>query len=320
MSADKHLLVKRYLQQHSLVESNIKSFNDFIERRIQAIVSELNETIPQEEVKIKFGKIRIGKPNIIEADGSLAQISPVEARLRNLTYSAPIYVEITVNFGDNSDSAEVEIGRIPVIVKSNICNTHELNKEQMQEQLMDPLDPGGYFMVNGNERVIVMAEDLAPNQPFIEEGRKGLTLRIFSQRGSYRIPTTIAETSDGILDVTFSRLKNIPAIVLIKALGMMTESEIAKYIGKQDDTVIVNLYEYAKIQQPRDAFMMIAELAGIQGTEKEILERVKQRIDSYFLPHIGLTKESRMEKAITLCKLLKQFLQAKNDKTLRTDK
>ena len=320
MSADKHLLVKRYLQQHSLVESNIKSFNDFIERRIQAIVSELNETIPQEEVKIKFGKIRIGKPNIIEADGSLAQINPVEARLRKLTYSAPIYVEITVNFGDNSDSAEVEIGRIPVIVKSNICNTHGLNKEQLQEQLMDPLDPGGYFIVNGNERVIVMAEDLAPNQPFVEEGRKGLMLRMFSQRGPYRIPTTISETSDGVLEVTFSRLKNIPAIVVIKSLGMLTEAEIAKYIGKQDDTVIVNLYEYAKVQQPKDAFMMIAELAGIQGTEKEILERVKQRIDSYFLPHIGLTKESRIEKAVTLCKLLKQFLHAKNDKMLRTDK
>ncbi len=320
MNADNHLLVKRYLQQHSLVESNIRSFNDFVERRIQSIVTELNDTIPQEEVKIKFGKIRIGKPNIIEADGSLAQISPVEARLRKLTYSAPIYVEINVNFGENSDSAEVEIGRIPIIVKSNICNTHGLGKEQLQEQLMDPLDPGGYFIVNGNERVIVMAEDLAPNQPFIDEGRRGLLLRMFSQRGPYRIPTTVSETADGLLEVTFSRLKNIPAIVVIKALGMLAEAEIAKYIGKQDDTVIVNLYEFAKVQQSKDAFMMIAELSGIQGTEKEILERVKQRIDSYLLPHIGLTKESRMEKAITLCKLVKQFLQAKNDKTLRTDK
>src|SRR3990167_9044807 len=132
-----------------------------------------------------------------------------------------------------------------------------------------------------------MAEDLAPNQPFIEEGRRGLSLRMFSQRGPYRIPTTISETADGILETTFSRLKNIPAIMIIKALGMLTESEIAKNIGRQDDTVIVNLYEYAKVQQPKDAYMMIAELSGIQGTEKEILDRVKQRIDSYFLPHIG---------------------------------
>ena len=320
MSSDKHILIKKYLQQHSLVESNIRSFNDFVERRMQQIVYELNETIPQEEVQIKFGKIRVGNPNITEADGSISELNPTEARLRKLTYSAPIYVEITVNFGDNSDSAEVEIGRIPIIVKSNACNTKGLTKEELRSNFMDPLDPGGYFIVNGNERVIVMAEDLAPNQPFIEDGRRGLTLRMFSQRGPYRIPTTVAETADGILDVTFSRLKNIPAIILIKALGMLTEAEIAKNIGKQDDTVIVNLYEYAKVQQSKDAFMMIAELAGIQGTEKEILDRVKQRVDSYLLPHIGLTKESRTEKAVTLCKLLKEFLQAKADPSLRTDK
>lgn len=320
MSHDKHILIKKYLQQHSLVESSIKSFNDFVSRRMQQIVYELNDTIPQEEVKIKFGKIRIGKPNVTESDGSISAISPAEARLRKLTYSAPIYVEITVNFGSNSDSAEVEIGRIPVIVKSDTCNTHGMSREELRNNLMDPLDPGGYFVVNGNERVIVMAEDLAPNQPFIEEGRRGLTLRMFSQRGPYRIPTTVSETADGVLEVTFSRLKNIPAIVVIKALGMLTESEIAKHIGRQDDTVIVNLYEYAKIQQPKDAYMAVAELAGIQGTEKEILDRVKQRIDSYFLPHIGLTKESRTEKAINLCKMIKQFLQAKQDASLRTDK
>ena len=320
MSTDKHILIKKYLQQHSLVESSIRSFNDFIGRRMQQIVYELNDTIPQEEVKIKFGKIRIGKPNVTESDGSISMISPAEARLRKLTYSAPIYVEIMVNFGNNSDSAEVEIGRIPVIVKSDICNTHGMSREELRSTLMDPLDPGGYFVVNGNERVIVMAEDLAPNQPFIEEGRRGLTTRMFSQRGPYRIPTTVSETADGILEVTFSRLKNIPAIVVIKALGMLTEAEIAKHIGRQDDTVIVNLYEYAKVLQPKDAYMIIAELAGIQGTEKEILDRVKQRIDSYFLPHIGLTKEYRIEKAINLCKMIKQFLQAKQDCSLRTDK
>jgi DNA-directed RNA polymerase subunit B len=320
MNTDKHILIKKYLQQHSLVESNIRSYNDFIERKIQQIVNELNDTVPQEEVQIRFGKIRVGKPNIIEADGSISSIGPTEARLRKLTYSAPIYVEITVNFGDNSDSAEVEIGRIPVIVRSNSCNTHGLSKDELRAEFMDPLDPGGYFIVNGNERVIVMTEDLAPNIPFIEEGRRGLTLRMFSQRGPYRIPTTVSETSDGILEVTFSRLKNIPAIVLIKALGMLTEAEIAKHIGKQDDTVIVNLYEYAKVSHPKDALMIIAELSGIQGTEKEILDRVKQRVDSYFLPHIGLTKENRTEKAITLCKMLKEFLQAKQDPSLRSDK
>lgn len=314
--------IKKYLEQHSLVESNILSFNNFINNRMQQIVSELNENINnnEEDVEIKLGKIRIEKPNIVEADGSMSVVTPINARLRSLTYSAPIYVELSIKYGNQTDSAEVEIGRIPVMVKSCICNTHNMSKEDLTQNYMDPLDPGGYFIVNGNERIMVMNEDLAANQPFIEEGRLGLTLKVFSQRGSYRIPTTISETKDGILELTFSRLKNIPAIVLLKVLGMTKEAEIAKNVGHENDCLIVNLYEYANLQNSDDAITYIAEKAGIQGTKKEIITRVKQRVDSFLLPHIGTDKASRLEKALTLCKLIRIYLRAKENKNLRTDK
>ena len=316
----RNILVKKYLEQHSLVESNLLSFNDFIQNKMQQIVSELNDNINNEEVEIKLGKIRMEKPNIIESDGSSSLVTPTTARLRNLTYSAQVYLELTINYGGQTDSSEVEIGRIPIMVRSLGCNTYGMTREQLREQYMDPLDPGGYFIINGNERVMVMSEDLAANQPFIEEGRLGLTLRVFSQRGSYRIPTTISETNDGILEVTFSRLKNIPAVIMLKALGLTKESDIAKYIGQENDCLIVNLYEFAKIQSSEDAMIYIAEKSGIQGTKKEILDRVKQRIDSFFLPHIGLDKTSRSEKAITLSRLIRTYMKAKENDSIRTDK
>jgi len=321
MQEQRNILIKKYLEQHSLVESNILSFNDFIRNKMQQIVSELNENInAEEELEIKLGKIRIESPNIIEADGSTSIVTPSIARLRSLTYSAPVFVELTIKYGNQTDSAEVEIGRIPIMVKSSACNTYNMSKEELLENYMDPLDPGGYFIVNGNERVMVMNEDLAANQPFIEEGRLGLTLKIFSQRGSYRIPTTISETKEGILEVTFSRLKNIPAIVLLKVLGMTKEAEIAKNIDYENDCLIVNMYEFANLQSSDDAIDYIAEKAGIQGTKKEIVTRVKQRVDSFLLPHIGVGKNARLEKAVTLCKLLRLYLKAKEDKKLRTDK
>jgi DNA-directed RNA polymerase subunit B len=321
MQEQLNIPIKKYLEQHSLVESNLISFNDFIGNRIQHIVSELNENINnEEEVEIRLGKIRIEKPNIVEADGSASIVTPTIARLRSLTYSAPVFIELTVKYGNQTDSSEVEIGRIPIMVRSSACNTYGMGKEVLVENYMDPLDPGGYFIVNGNERVMVMNEDLAANQPFIEEGRLGLTLKIFSQRGSYRIPTTISETKEGILELTFSRLKNIPAIVLLKVLGMTKEAEIAKNIGHENDCLIVNLYEFANLQTSDDAITYIAEKAGIQGTKKEIIARVKQRVDSFLLPHIGTDKNSRIEKALTMCKLLRLYLRAKENKNLRTDK
>lgn len=316
---DKHILVKKYLEQHSLVESNILSFNDFVDNRMQQIVNEVGKSLPTEDVKLELGKISIGKPNIIEADGSTHDTLPAEARLRNLTYSAPLYLEISIKSGSESEKSCVEIGRIPIMVKSKYCHLFEISRDKLVENYIDYADPGGYFIINGNERVLVMIEDLAPNQPFIEKSAKikgGITLRLFSQRGAYRIPTSLSESSEGLLKITFSRFRDVPAVPLIKALGITEDSAIAKYIGKECDTLIVNLYEYAHLQNAHDALLFIAEQSGLQGTKKEVLDKTKSRIDSYFLPHIGVNPENRVEKAITLCKLIKQCLLSKESRAI----
>src|SRR3990172_8146154 len=187
MKAEKHTIVKKYLEKHSLVESNIISFNNFIEKRMQEIVDEISETISKEDFEVILGKIKVGKPKIIESDGSSSLVMPYEARLRNLTYSAPITLEITIKKDGQIDSENVEIGRIPIMVGSKACNTYGMSKEELVKNYNDPLDTGGYFIINGNERVMVMSEDLAENQPFIEESSKGiLHLRLFSSKGTYR--------------------------------------------------------------------------------------------------------------------------------------
>ncbi len=321
MKNKEHLIVEKYLKEHSLVESNIISFNNFIDIKMQEIVDDLSKNINNEgEVEIQLGKIRTGKPNIIEADGSVSRITPAEARIRGLTYSAPIYLEITTKQGNQIETNEVEVGRIPIMVKSKLCHTANMSKEELMDEFIDPQDTGGYFIINGNERVMIMTEDLATNKPFIETSKGKLTLRLFSSRGAYRIPLSISETKEGIIELSFSRFKNIPAIIVLKALGMTKESDIAKYIKKETDSLIVNLYEFAKIPTSEEAMMEIAQNTALQGTKKEILDRVKQRIDSYFLPHIGLDKGARIKKAITLCKLIKQFLNAKENPKIRTDK
>jgi len=288
---------------------------------MQEIVNEISETIDKEDFEITLGKIAVGKPRVIEADGSSSLITPSEARMRNLTYAAPVTLEITVKKDDQVDSEIVEIGKIPIMVKSKACNSNGMSRDELIKSYHDPLDPGGYFIIRGNERVMVMAEDLAENQPFIEsDSRRGLSLKLFSLKGTYRIPVLISESKEGIFEVSFSKLKDIPAVIILKALGMTRESDIQKYLGKETDSVIVNLYEFVNVATKEDAMMYISEKANLQGTKKEILDRVRQRIDSYLFPHIGQKKEDRMKKAVTLCKLIKQFLIAKENPSLRTDK
>jgi DNA-directed RNA polymerase subunit B" len=136
MRNNNHLVVKKYLEGHSLVESNIISFNEFLEHRMQEIVSEISEGLANEEFEISLGKISIEKPKVIEADGSSSLIMPYEARLRNLTYSAPVTLEITIRKGDQVDSETVEIGKIPIMVKSKACNTCGMNNDQLVENFL----------------------------------------------------------------------------------------------------------------------------------------------------------------------------------------
>lgn len=318
-----HILVKEYLKNYSLVESNLRSFNDFVENKMQEIVNELSAEIPTEDFEIKLGKISVGKPNLVESDGSVKYLTPAEARLRNLTYSSPISLDMSINYSGQTESAEVQLGRIPVMIKSKVCNLYGLSEQELIDNYVDPKDPGGYFLINGNERVMVMSEDLASNQPFIEwqKTKNRLMLRLFSQRGAYKIPISLMESTTGLLELSFSRFRDIPAIVLLKALGLNSDAEISRLIGKQTDNLIVNLYEFAEINSQNDALMWIAEKTSLQGTTKEILDRVKQRIDSYFMPHIGLDKDDRIEKAKTLCKFIKQYYVAKqSSKDTITDK
>src|SRR3989344_8447248 len=100
---DKHsrILVERYFDEKSFVASDIASFNSFVDNELQKIIDENKVVeptiIPQnvDEFKIKLDKIWITKPEIIEADGSKKPILPSEARLRKITYAAPIFLEVS---------------------------------------------------------------------------------------------------------------------------------------------------------------------------------------------------------------------------------
>ena len=104
-------LLKKYFDYHSFTDHNIKSFNKFIKYGMQRVVDEVGEIVPDilpigvRDLKIKLGKIWVEKPMIKEADGSRRKIYPMEARMRNLTYEAPILLEMSiVQGGEEKDS------------------------------------------------------------------------------------------------------------------------------------------------------------------------------------------------------------------------
>ena len=318
-------LIKSYFEKHSFVESNIKSFNNFMEKGIQKIIDDTQDVLPTiipsevKEFKIKLGKIEVEKPQIVESDGSKRKIYPTEARLRKLTYSAPIYLSVSaVIDGVERESFKALIGKIPVMIKSKYCNLHGLSDEKLAEYHEDSNDPGGYFILNGNERVLIIVEDLASNKFFVEKNKVGpspFVGKVYSEKGSYRIPHLIEQMRTGTIYLTVTRFSRVPIIAMIKALGLVKDEDIAKFISgeEQHDDIFINLYETVELKTQDDAIEFLAKKIGI-AQQDDRKKRILDMFDKYVLPHVGSTKDTRILKAYNFCKYVKKFLMiAKED-------
>jgi len=315
---NRSVLVKKYFEEQKFVESNIKSFNNFIEKGMQEVVDDTKEVEPAiiphniEKFKIKFGKIKIGYPEITEADGSRRRIFPMEARLRKLTYSALVMLEVSTYINDvQRESFTAEIGRIPIMLKSKYCNLSGLNKEDLTKKGEDPFDPGGYFIINGTEKVVVTVEDLASNIFSVDKSPKGYKGRIFSAKGSYKIPHDFEKGKDGLYCISFTRVKKIPIIVIIKALGLLKDEEIMRLVsGERDyEEILLNFYGFVDMKTQEETLDYVARKSGMTQIKEVRVERIKEMLDKYLLPHIGIEPKDRIIKAKNLCKMLKKFLE-----------
>jgi DNA-directed RNA polymerase beta subunit len=330
---DTHLLIRKYFENHTFIESNMQSFNRFIEVELQRIINEVGDIVPTiipsdvQDFKIKFDNIWVEKPQIIEADGSKRNIYPIEARLRNITYSAPIYLEVSAHIdGIQRESFTTQIGKIPVMLRSKFCHLHKMSNDELIEQGEDPDDTGGYFILNGNERVLITVEDLLPNKVFIQKTKLGpskYTAKVFSNRGSYSIPHVVEQMKDGIIYLSFTRFKRVPIIAIIKALGLTKDQEIMEAVcgsTREYDEMYINLYNSMELKNPDDALEFLAKKIGLTQPKEIKIEKAQEQLDQYLLPHIGITQKDRILKAYNLCKIIKNFLQVSKDGVAPIDK
>ena len=317
---------REYFSKERLAEHHYRSFNAFLTRGMQEVVDE-KETIDtdigdkegEEPVYVELGDVRVVTPRVREADGSEELLYPQEARLRNITYSAPVFMEMSIVVGEEGDervvdSTETKIGRMPIMVGSEKCNIAGFTDDELIEIGEDPADPGGYFIVNGSERVLMTSEDLAPNKILAEYDTKyGDEIQVaktFSQRRGYRALVLCERTRDGLLEVSFPSVSgSINFVTLVRALGLESDEEIVHKVSNDPEIVkyMLENLEEAEVQTEEEAIETLGQrVASGQGKNYQ-LKRANYVIDRYLLPHLhaeGVDEEDvRINKAHYLCRM-----------------
>jgi len=368
-------LVETYFKERSIVNHQIASFDDFLatidnpNSRMQRIVDSTKAAPEDLEggifrldpdrtggnvIEIRFGRkrdersgqvdqnappsISISKPMVREANGASHDLYPMEARLRNLNYSAPIFLDYTIiEDGIEREAEHVHIGDLPVMAKSKKCNLHKDNmdidrepteeeyKEYLVKQGEDLCDPGGYFIIGGSERVLISLEDLAPNRVMVEVneryGTRVEVAKVFSQKEGYRALTLVEKKRDGMLMVSVPAVSGqIPLIALMKALGMENDEDIFKAIVSVEEMkniVYANieecqnkkLYPPNGIATTEDAILYLERKFATGQAKEYRIKKVESIIDRSLLPHLGDIRDARLKKSIFLGRVARTVLE-----------
>lgn len=274
-------------------------------------------------ISIMFKNVSIRKPTIFENNGSLTPMYPNDARLRNFTYAAPIYVDIEVSTTLNDPGTgttetrvrtlqRVLCGKIPVMVGSKYCLLSESPEKHPRMLGECSADPFGYFIVQGGERIILSQERMAENRMFVFRNNKtkNKEAEIIECKSigpdNEGAPKNCAvkvlynakiSTGPEYIRVTIPRIKaEIPLFIVFRALGVCADKEILELIMGSTES------EYDMIFQEciNDAADIRTQAAAHEWLQKHIGSGggIREQLTASTIGSVKTTKERQISEIL----------------------
>jgi DNA-directed RNA polymerase beta subunit len=348
-------IITSYFEEKGLVRQQLDSFDEFIQNTMQEVVA---ESLPidiypepkisdpdhpdyiRERYRFKFGQIYLSTPQITEADGKTEPMYPNDARLRNLTYWAPLFVDITKQISSidqdglevtelRSEIERVFLGKIPIMLQSTYC----VLKGQADKNLTDMkeciYDQGGYFVINGSEKVLIAQERMASNHVYIFSGQKkgiyAAEIRSMAE-GSSRVTSPVylklvtAKKGNMIagkvlrVQVPYIK-KDIPLMILFRALGFVRDRDILEHIcydfkdQQMMEMLQPSLEESFVIHDQQVALDYIGKRGTTVGASRDKrIQYAQQILQKEFLPHVSTDENYEVQKAYFLGYMVNKLL------------
>ena len=325
---EKWKLVPAFLQVRGLVKQHIDSFNYFTDIDIKNIVRSSRNYLIKSEINpnfyLKYKDIHIGLPTIEEELGQ-SIVTPHECRLRSLTYSAPILVDIcyTINGLTEKTKNKIFIGKLPIMLGSNHCILKNKNYKELCAMKECPYDPRGYFIINGTERVVLIHEQMSKNRIIVEYDTKGnLTSNVTSSTHDTKTRTTVLYKNNKFYLKHNSFTDDINLMIIFKALKVLSDQEIIMLIGyKNKDFLIETISECYSLNifTRIDALNYLSDRIRTFHRNNDIQVTI-ETISSILLAHVPVIRGNYHPKSIFLALMTKKLINAIKDGNKVDDK
>ena len=268
-------LIDRYFRTNAYpyTRHHIDSYGQFVQQDMTSIIRSQNPILILKELNEKTGEykyrveifiggengnaIEIGTPTIsLQDTNEVRVLYPNEARLRNLTYCSTVYADITVKITYTNDAGVVSelpvepflkwpLFKLPIMLHSRYCILHNKPKEFLREAGECPYDNGGYFIVDGAEKVLITRQEQAFNTLYITP-QNDPKVAVFAsisclsaetrqvKRVAFALMRHVEKegfTAHATIQVSLPFVrKPVPLFLLFRALGFQSDEEIIKMI------------------------------------------------------------------------------------------
>ena len=322
-----------YNQDKILTQHQLESFNNLVDYVIPQIIEKNNPVVIatdyskdlkdfKKKCTIKFMQTYLSKPLIHENSDVIKPLYPNEARLRNLTYAAPMFIDVECTITDSSKAEKADAGKpeyerripflkLPVMLHSKYCHLSDRTETGLTELGECEYDQGGYFIVNGGEKVLISQERVAENQVFVWTPPKTTTSKYtheaeikssidqrFYPVKTNKVKLTKEPTSNIIKDankqgVTHGRTlhvqmpyikDHIPLFIMFRALGVATEKEMFEMIMPDLETIGSNYLNFLipSVDEARIATVIIGDNKEQVMTQQQALSYLAERLNITF--------------------------------------
>jgi DNA-directed RNA polymerase II subunit RPB2 len=333
---------KKNIMYSHLYNSFDKLLDEDIPNYLMTTKCSFFEKMTKEEVieyGFEFSDIAI-RPPFIDTDNEI--MLPQKARINSLTYSSKLIGTVrqykkrtniatgivTKSIVGNPEH-EYHITNIPIMVRSKYCT---LNLIKNADPTECRYDPGGYFIVKGNEKVILSLERMIFNKPLVFIKKEGTTsthtvqINSKSYKNDIMQITNIVIRKDTSIVVKVSIFTDISAFILMRALGIESDSDIINYcVYDRNDVDMMNLMRMSlehsksdkdvKILTQSDAQLYLINKIKIikkYSSDKELEKSERklhllQLLSDNFLPHVE--SSSLIEKGYYVGYMINRLLQ-----------
>jgi DNA-directed RNA polymerase II subunit RPB2 len=373
---DAWAVISAYFEEKGLVRQQLDSFDEFVQNTMQELVDdsgdirvspEMQHMIGYDEEKfedqatsatkhvfeIHFGQVYLSKPTTVEKDSTVTNMFPHEARLRNLTYSAPLYVDVSqnqyhvprdINIGDPSEDlgepfqteqARKEfLGYVPIMLRSLFCVLSDKDDADLGDLGECIYDQGGYFVINGSEKVIIAQERLSNNHVYAFKKKQPAKFSwVIETRSQVENSTRPVSTlylqmyqKGGRGAIEGNQIRStlpyirtdIPVVIIFRALGYVADRDIIEHVvydstdGEMMDLFRPSLEEAFVIQRQEVALDFIGRRGSARDVTKDDRIRYASAIlQKEVLPHVGTEEYCETKKGFFMGYAVHKLLSCK---------